>query len=150
MGHAHGGKKPNFRRWGPLVLEVADDLLGGLPVVHLLFDPLVEAAFLQGAIEAHQEFNVATEAGLRQGGQVAQHVVPLAPADPVRVEASVESVEAVLGVHQQPQPTLRGSLSASPDKTPPGQLLELHRHHSAGTVLFNELLETLDSHVGCC
>lgn len=147
MGHAHGRKKPNFRRWGPLVLEVADDLLNGLPVVHLSFDPLVEAAFLQGAIEAHQEFNVATEAGLRQGGQVAQHVVPLAPADPVGVEASVESVEAVLGVHQQSQPTLRGSQSASPDQTPPGQLLELHRHHSAGTVLFNELLETLNSHV---
>lgn len=147
VGHAHGGEEPDFGRRGALVLEVADDLLGGLPLVHLSLDPLVKTAFLQGAIEAHQELNVAVEAGLREGGQVAQHVVPLAPTDPVGVEASVEPVEAVLGVHQQSQRTLRGSLPASPDHTPPGQLLELHRHHSAGAVLFNVLLETLNTHV---
>ncbi|TNN79693.1 hypothetical protein EYF80_010067 [Liparis tanakae] len=100
VSHAHGRKEPDLGRRGALVLDVADDLLGGLPLVHLPLDPLVKAAFLQGAIEAHQELNVAVEAGLGEGGQVAQHVVPLAPADPVRVEAPVEPVEAVLGVHQ--------------------------------------------------
>lgn len=147
MGHAHGRKEPDFGRRGALVLQVADDLLGGLPVVHLSLDPLVKTAFLQGAIEAHQELNVAVEAGLGEGSQIAQHVVPLAPTDPVGVETSVEPVEAVLGVHQQSQRTLRGSLSASPDHTSPGQLLELHWYHGAGAVLFDVLLETLDTHV---
>lgn len=147
VGHAHGRKEPDFGWRGALVLDVADDLLGGLPLVHLPLDPLVKAAFLQGAIEAHQELNVAVEAGLGEGGQVAQHVVPLAPTDPVRVEAPVEPVEAVLGVHQQPQRTLRGSLPSTSNHTPPGQLLELYRHHSAGTVLFYVLLETLNTHV---
>lgn len=146
VGHAHGRKEPDFGRRGALVLDVADDLLGGLPLVHLSLDPLVKTAFLQGAIEAHQELNVAVEAGLGEGGQVAQHVVPLAAADPVGVEASVEPVEAVLGVHQQSQRTLRGSLPATSNHTPPGQLLELHRHHGAGAMLFNVLLETLNTH----
>lgn len=145
--HAHGRQEPDFGRRGALVLDVANDLLGGLPLVHLSLDPLVKTAFLQGAIEADQELNVAVEAGLREGGQVAQHVVPLAPADPVGVEASVEPVETVLGVHQQSQRSLRGSLTTTSDHTPPGQLLKLHRHHSAGAVLFNVLLETLNTHV---
>lgn len=123
VGHAHGGEEPDFGRRGALVLDVADDLLGGLPLVHLPLDPLVKAAFLQGAIEAHQELDVAVEAGLGEGGQVAQHVVPLAPTDPVRVEASVEPVQAVLGVHQQPERTLRGSLPPASDHAALGQLL---------------------------
>ena len=146
MGHAHGREEPDFGRRGALVLDVADDLLGGLSLVHLPLDPLVKAAFLQGAIEAHQELNVAAEAGLGEGGQVAQHVVPLAPAHPVGVEASVEPVEAVLGVHQQSQRALRGSLPATSDHTPPGQLLELHRHHGAGAVLFYVLEEAVNTH----
>lgn len=89
MGHTHGRQEPDFGRWGAFILDVADDLLSGLPLVHLPLDPLVKTAFLQGAIEAHQELNVPVEAGLGEGGQVAQHVVPLAPADPVGVEAPV-------------------------------------------------------------
>lgn len=135
VGHAHGRQEPYFGRRGALILDVAHDLLGGLPVVHLPLDPLVKTAFLQGAIEAHQELNVAAEAGLGEGSQVAEHVVPLAPADPVGVEASVEPVEAVLRVHQQPQRALRGSLPATSYHTPPCQLLELHRHHGAGAML---------------
>lgn len=147
MGHADGRKEPDFGRRGALVLDVADDLLGGLPLIHLPFDPLVKTAFLQGAIEAHQQLNVAVEAGLGESSQVAQHVVPLASADPVGVEASVEPVQAVLGVHQQSERTLWGSLPATSDHTSPSQLLELHRHHGAGAMLFNVLLETLNAHV---
>lgn len=147
MGHTHGRQEPDFGRWGAFILDVADDLLSGLPLVHLPLDPLVKTAFLQGAIEAHQELNVPVEAGLGEGGQVAQHVVPLAPADPVGVEAPVEPMEAVLGVHQQPQRTLRGSLPATSNQTPPGQPLEVHRHHRVGTVLLNILQETLHTHV---
>lgn len=146
MGHADGRKEPDFGRRGALVLDVADDLLGGLPLIHLPFEPLVKTAFLQGAIEAHQELNVAVEAGLGEGGQEAQHVAPLAPAHPVRVEAPVEPVEAVLGVHQQPEWTLRGSLSATSNHTSPSQLLELHWQHGVGAVLFDVLLETLNTH----
>lgn len=147
MGHTHGRQEPDFGRWGAFILDVADDLLSGLPLVHLPLDPLVKTAFLQGAIEAHQELNVPVEAGLGEGGQVAQHVVPLAPADPVGVEAPIESMEAVLGVHQQPKRTLRGFLPATSNQTPPSQPLEVHRHHSAGTVLLNILQETLHTHV---
>jgi len=53
VGHAHRGQEPDLGRRGSLVLDVADNLLGGLPLVHLSLDPLMEAAFLQGAIEAH-------------------------------------------------------------------------------------------------
>lgn len=147
VGHADRGQEPDFGRRGALVLDVADDLLGCLPVVHLPLHPLMQTAFLQGAIEADQQLYVPAEAGLGQGGQVPQHVVPLPPADPVRVETSVQTVQAVLRVHQQPQRALGGSLPATSDQTPPGQLLELHRHHSAWAVLLDILLETLNSHV---
>lgn len=147
VGHAHWGEEPDFGWRGALVLDVADDLLRGLPLVHLPFDPLVKAAFLQGAIEANQQLDVAVEAGAGEGGQVAQHVVPLASADPVRVEAAVEPVEAVLGVHEQPQRTLRRSLPVASYHAPAGQLLKLHGHHGAGTVLLDVLLEALNAHV---
>ena len=147
VSHAHRGQEPDLRRRGALILDVADYLLGGLPLVHLPLDPLVESALLQGAIKAHQELDVPVEAGLGEGGQVAQHVVPLAPADPVGVEPAVEPVEAVLGVHQQPERTLGGSLPATSDHTPPGEFLELDRHHGAGAVLLNVLLEPLNTHL---
>lgn len=99
MCHTHGWQEPNFGWRGSLVLDVADNLLRRLPLVHLPLDPLVQAALLQRAVEAHLQLDVTAEAGLGQRRQVAEHVVPLAAADPVGVEAAVEPVHAVLRVH---------------------------------------------------
>lgn len=102
VGHAHRGQEPDLGRRSALVLDVADNLLCGLSLVHLPFDPFVEAALLQSAIKAHNQLYVAVKAGLGKGCQVTEHVVPLPSAHPICVEAAVEPVETVLGVHQQP------------------------------------------------
>lgn len=146
--HADGGQEPDLGRGGALVLQVADDLLRGLPLVALPLDPLVEPVLLQGPVEEDEELDVPVETGLGQGRQVAQHVVPLPAAHPVRVEAPVEPVEAVVGVDQEPQRGLGGPLAASADQAAPGQLLQLHRHHGARAVLLDVVLEALHAHDG--
>lgn len=99
--HADRREKPDLGRRGALVLDVADDLLGGLALVALPLHPLVEPGLFQGAVEEDEELDVAVEAGLGQRRQVAQHVVPLPAAHPVRVKAAVESVQAVVGVDEE-------------------------------------------------
>lgn len=146
--HADGRQEPDLGRRGPLVLDVADDLLGGLALVALPLHPLVQPGLLQGAVEEDEELDVAVEAGLGQRRQVAQHVVPLPAAHPVRVEAPVEPVQAVVGVDEEAQGGLGGPLPAATHQAAPGQLLQLHRHHGAGAVLLDVVLEALHSHGG--
>lgn len=118
VGHTHRRQKPDFGRRGALILDVARDLLGCLSLVHLSLDPLVKPAFFQGAIKANQELYVGTEAGLGEGGEVGQHVIPLAAAHPVGVEPPVQPVEAALRVQEQPERTLRRSLPATSNQRP--------------------------------
>lgn len=147
MGHAYWWKKPDLWWWSSLVLDVADNLLGCLSLVHLSLDPFVKTAFLQGAIKAYQNLNVPVEAGLRKSSQVTKHVVPLPPANPVSVETTIEPVKTILGIHKQPKRTLRWSLPATSNHAPLSELLELHRHYSIWAMLFNVFLETLHTHV---
>ncbi|XP_043374606.1 uncharacterized protein LOC122461009 [Dermochelys coriacea] len=144
--HADGRQEPDFGRRGALVLDVADDLLRGLALVALALHPLVEPGLLQGPVEEDEELDVAVEAGLGQRRQVAQHVVPLPAAHPVRVEAAVEPVQAVVGVDEEAQRGLRGPLAAPAHEAAPGQFLQLHGHHGAGAVLLDVVLESLHSH----
>lgn len=144
--HADGRQEPDLGRRGALVLDVADDLLRRLALVALALHPLVEPGLLQGAVEEDEELDVAVEAGLGQRRQVAQHVVPLPAAHPVRVEAAVEPVQAVVGVDEEAQRGLRGPLAAPAHEAAPGQLLQLHGHHGTGAVLLDVVLETLHSH----
>lgn len=148
--HADGRQEPDLRRRGALVLDVADDLLGRLALVALALHPLVEPGLLQGAVEEDEELDVAVEAGLGQRRQVAQHVVPLPAAHPVRVEAAVEPVQAVVGVDEEAQRGLGGPLAAATHQAAPGQLLQLHRHHGAGAVFLDVVLKALHSHGGGC
>lgn len=144
--HADGRQEPDLGRRGALVLDVADDLLRRLALVALALHPLVQPGLLQGAVEEDEELDVPVEAGLGQGRQVAQHVVPLPAAHPVRVEAAVEPVQAVVGVDEEAQRGLRGPLSAPTHEAAPRQLLQLDGHHGAGAVLLDVVLETLHSH----
>lgn len=144
--HADGRQEPDLGRRGALVLDVADDLLRRLALVALALHPLVEPGLLQGAVEEDEELDVAVEAGLGQGRQVAQHVVPLPAAHPVRVEAAVEPVQAVVGVDEEAQRGLGGPLAAPTHEAAPRQLLQLDGHHGAGAVLLDVVLETLHSH----
>lgn len=148
VGHADGRQEPDLGRRGPLVLDVADDLLGRLALIALALHPLVQPGLLQGPVEEDEELDVAVEAGLGQGRQVAQHVVPLAAAHPVRVEASVEAVQAVVRVDEEAQRGLGGPLAAAAHQAAPGQLLQLHRDHGARAVFLDVILEALDSHGG--
>lgn len=144
--HADGRQEPDLGRRGALVLDVADDLLRRLALVALALHPLVQPGLLQGAVEEDEELDVPVEAGLGQGRQVAQHVVPLPAAHPVRVEAAVEPVQAVVGVDEEAQRGLRGPLAAPTHEAAPRQLLQLDGHHGAGAVLLDVVLETLHSH----
>lgn len=144
--HADGREEPDLGRRGALVLDVADDLLRRLALVALALHPLVQPGLLQGAVEEDEELDVAVEAGLGQGRQVAQHVVPLPAAHPVRVEAAVEPVQAVVGVDEEAQRGLGGPLAAPTHEAAPRQLLQLDGHHGAGAVLLDVVLETLHSH----
>lgn len=148
MRHADGRQEPDLGRRGALVLDMADDLLRRLALVALPLDPLVQPRLLERAVEEDEELDVAAEAGLGQRGQVAEHVVPLAAADPVGVEAAVEAVQAVVGVHQQAQRRVRGPLPPAAHQAAPGQLLQLHRHHGARAVLLDVVLEALHAHGG--
>lgn len=144
--HADGRQEPDLGRRGALVLDVADDLLRRLALVALALHPLVQPGLLQGAVEKDEELDVAVEAGLGQGRQVAQHVVPLPAAHPVRVEPAVEPVQAVVGVDEEAQRGLRGPLPPPPHQAAPRQLLQLDGHHGAGAVLLDVVLEALHSH----
>lgn len=144
--HADGRQEPDFGRRGALVLDVADDLLRGLALIALALHPLVEPGLLQGPVEEDEELDVAVEAGLGQRRQVAEHVVPLPAAHPVRIEAAVEPVQAVVGVDEEAQRGLRGPLAAPSHEAAPSQLLQLHGHHGAGAVLLDVVLESLHSH----
>lgn len=146
--HADGRQEPDLGRRGTLVLDVAEDLLRRLPLVALPLHPLVQPGLLQRAVEEDEQLDVAVVAGLGQRRQEAQHVVPLAPAHPVRVEAAVEPVQAVVSVDEEAQRGLRGPLAAPSHQATPGQLLQLHRHHGAGAVLLDVVLETVYSHGG--
>lgn len=75
-------------------------------------------------------------------------MVPLAAAHPVGVEAAVEAMQAVVGVHQQAQRRVRGPLPPAAHQAAPGQLLQLHRHHGARAVLLDVVLEALHAHGG--
>lgn len=144
--HADGRQEPDLGRRGALVLDVADDLLRRLALVALALHPLVQPGLLQGAVEEDEELDVPVEAGLGQGRQVAQHVVPLPAAHPVRVEAAVEPVQAVVGVDEEAQRGLGGPLAAPAHEAAPRQLLQLDGHYGAGAVLFDVVLESLHSH----
>lgn len=146
MRHADRREKPDLGRRGALVLDVADNLLGGLALVALPLHPLVEPGLFQGAVEEDEELDVAVEAGLGQRRQVAQHVVPLPAAHPVRVKAAVESVQAVVGVDEESQRGLRRPLATTTHQTAPGQLLQFHRHYGTGAVFLDVVLEALHSH----
>lgn len=74
-------------------------------------------------------------------------MVPLAPTHPVGIRPSVEPMKAALSVQEQPEGTLRGSLSATSYQSPPGKLLEFHWDHSGRAVLFDEFLKIQDTHV---
>lgn len=144
--HADGRQEPDLGRRGALVLDVADDLLRRLALVALALHPLVQPGLLQGAVEEDEELDVPVEAGLGQGRQVAQHVVPLPAAHPVRVEAAVEPVQAVVGVDEEAQRGLGGPLAAPTHEAAPRQLLQLNGHYGAGAVLLDVVLESLHSH----
>lgn len=143
VGHTDGGQEPDFGGRGALVLDVADDLLAGLALVALPLHPFMEPGLVQGAVEEDEELDVAGVAGLGQGGQVAQHVVPLAAAHPVGVEAAVQPMQAVVGVDEQSEGSLGGSLPAAPHQTAPGQFLQLHRDHRARASLLDVVLEAV-------
>lgn len=99
MAEAGRGQKPCPWGRGGLAADVVDYQLRGLSLALSSPRPLGPALLPQGAVENHDQLQAAlVQTRLRQGGQVAQHGVPLAPADPVRLVAAVEALQAGVSV----------------------------------------------------
>ena len=67
---------------------------------------------------------------------------------PAHVEAAIEPVQAVVSFDEEAQQGLRRLLPPlrPAHQATPRQLLQLDRHHGAGTVLLDVVLEALHSH----
>lgn len=103
MAETGGGQEPCPGRRGGLAADVVDYQLCRLSLALCTPRPFGPALLPQGAVENHDQLQAAlVQTRLRQGGQVAEHGVPLPPAHPVRLVAAVESLEARISVDQDP------------------------------------------------
>lgn len=103
MAEAGRGQEPCPGRRGGLAADVVDYQLRRLSLALSSPRPLGPALLPQCAIEHHDQLQAAlVQAGLGQGGQVAQHGVPLPPAHPVRLVAAVQPLQAGVSVDEDP------------------------------------------------
>ena len=163
VAEAGRGQEPCPGRRGGLAADVVHDELGRLPLALGSPRPLGPALLAQGAVEDHDQLQAAlVQAGLRQGGQVAQHGVPLAPAHPVRLVAAVQPLQAGVRVDEDPGGRRRGRhgpwmvrvvvrvvvVMGGLAAHGAAELQEVHRDRGPGAPLLQVLLETLHAHDG--
>lgn len=99
VAEAGRGQEPCPGRRGGLAADVVDYQLRRLSLALSSPRPLGPALLPQGAVENHDQLQATlVQAGLRQGGQVSQHGVPLASAHPVRLVAAVQALQAGISV----------------------------------------------------
>lgn len=162
MAEAGRGQEPCPGRRGGLAANVVDDQLRRLSLALRSPRPLGPALLPQRAVEHHDQLQAAlVQAGLRQGGQVAQHGVPLASAHPVRLVTAVQALEAGVRVDQDPGRRRRGRHGPRVmwmvvwvmvvwglTGRRAGELQEVHRDRGPGTPLLQVFLKALHSHDG--
>lgn len=159
VAEAGRGQEPCPGGRGGLAADVVHYELRCLSLALSSPRPLGPALLPQGAVEHYDQLQAAlVQAGLGEGGQVAEHGVPLAAAHPVRLVAAVEALQAGVRVDEDPGRRRRGrhgpgmvwvvvvvrGLTARGT----GELQEVHRDRGPGTPLLQILLETLYSHDG--
>lgn len=109
VAEAGWGQEPCPWRRGGLAADVVDYQLCRLSLALRSPRPLGPALLAECAVEHHHQLQAAlVQTRLRQGGQVAEHGVPLAPAHPVRLVAAVEALQAGVGVDEDPGGRRRG------------------------------------------
>lgn len=109
MAEAGWGQEPCPWRRGGLAADVVDYQLCRLSLALRSPRPLGPALLAECAVENHHQLQAAlVQTRLRQGGQVAEHGVPLAPAHPVCLVAAVEALQAGVGVDEDPGGRRRG------------------------------------------
>lgn len=109
VAEAGRGQEPCPGRRGGLAADVVDYQLRRLSLALSSPRPLGPALLPQCAVENHDQLQAAlVQTGLRQGGQVAQHGVPLTPAHPVRLVAAVQALQAGVSVDEDPGRRGRG------------------------------------------
>lgn len=109
MAEAGRGQEPCPGRRGGLAADVVDYELRRLTLALSSPRPLGPALLPQGAIENHDQLQAAlVQTGLGKSRQVAQHGVPLAPANPVSLVAAVEALQAGVSVDEDPGRRGRG------------------------------------------